>query len=147
MPGSALRAVPAAALLHPIVGGGRAPDEHRQRRRRCRRAPSGSRTRTTRPGPGQYDAQVTLRSADSQAALLAFFAADMKPQGWQVFDQGAAANDPGALEVLGKLAGSDGYYWEMGATDPADDVRPRRPPARATPTSPSASSSSTPIPS
>ena len=40
----------------------------------------------------------------------------MKPQGWQISDQGAARNDPGALEVLGKLAGSDGYYWEMGAT-------------------------------
>ena len=24
-------------------------------------------------------------------------------------------HDPGALEVLGKIAGSDGYYWEMGA--------------------------------
>ena len=42
----------------------------------------------------------------------------MKHQGWQVFDKGPAANDPGALEVLGKLAGSDGYYWEMGATIP-----------------------------
>ena len=40
----------------------------------------------------------------------------MKSQGWQIVDQGAARNDPGALEVLGKLAGSDGYYWEMGAT-------------------------------
>ena len=37
-------------------------------------------------------------------------------QGWQVFDKGPAANNPGALEVLGKLAGTDGYYWEIGAT-------------------------------
>jgi hypothetical protein len=42
----------------------------------------------------------------------------MKLQGWQVFDRGPAANNPGALEVLGKLAGSDGYYWEMGAVIP-----------------------------
>jgi hypothetical protein len=67
-------------------------------------------------GSGQYDAQVTFRSGDSQAALLTFFAADMKEQGWQIFDKGPAANDAGALEVLGKLAGTDGYYWEMGAT-------------------------------
>jgi hypothetical protein len=40
----------------------------------------------------------------------------MRLQGWHVFDRGAAANDPGALEVLGRLAGTDGYYWEMGAT-------------------------------
>ena len=33
-------------------------------------------------------------------------------------DRGPAANNPGALEVLGKLAGSDGYYWEMGAVIP-----------------------------
>jgi hypothetical protein len=67
-------------------------------------------------GAGQFDAQVTLRSTDSQGALLTFFAATMHQQGWQVFDKGAAANNPGALEVLGKLAGTDGYYWEMGAT-------------------------------
>ena len=67
-------------------------------------------------GAGQYDAQVTFSSTDSQAALIAFYAADMKSQGWQISDQGAARNNPGALEVLGKLAGSDGYYWEMGAT-------------------------------
>ena len=53
---------------------------------------------------------------DSQAALIAFYAADMKSQGWQISDRGPARNDPGALEVLGKLAGSDGYYWQMGAT-------------------------------
>ena len=67
-------------------------------------------------GSGQFDAQVTLRSTDSQGALLTFYTAEMHQQGWQVFDKGAAANDPGALEVLGKLAGTDGYYWEMGAT-------------------------------
>ena len=48
----------------------------------------------------------------------------MKSQGWQIVDQGAARNDPGALEVLGKLAGSDGYYWEMGATVNATTFRP-----------------------
>jgi hypothetical protein len=57
-----------------------------------------------------------MRSDDSQGALLTFFAAEMHQQGWQVFDKGPAANDPTSLEVLGKLAGSDGYFWEMGAT-------------------------------
>ena len=63
----------------------------------------------------QYDSQVVLRSDASQGALLSFFAAAMKQQGWQVFDRGPAANDPGATEVLGKLAGSDGWFWDMGA--------------------------------
>jgi hypothetical protein len=67
-------------------------------------------------GSGQFDAQVVFHSDASQGALLAFYAATMKQQGWQIYDKGPAANDPGALEVLGKLAGTDGYYWEMGAT-------------------------------
>ena len=127
---SPLRAAPAAEALAPIVSAGRAADQHPQRRVRPGRVASGSRTRTTRPASGQFDSQVTFRSDDSQAALLAFYAADMKLQGWQVFDRGPAANDPGALEVLGKLAGTDGYYWEMGVDHPADDVRPGRPAAR-----------------
>jgi len=51
----------------------------------------------------------------------------MKLQGWQVSDQGAARNDPGALEVLGKLAGTDGYYWDMGATIDATTFTPGGP--------------------
>ena len=38
-----------------------------------------------------------------------------------------AKNDPGALEVLGKLAGSDGYYWDMGATVRATTFSPGGP--------------------
>jgi hypothetical protein len=64
---------------------------------------------------GQFDAQVGLRADASQGALLDFFSSVMKHQGWQVFSRGPALHHPGALEVLGKLAGSDSYYWEMGA--------------------------------
>ena len=39
----------------------------------------------------------------------------MKKQGWQIFSTGPADHDPGGLEVLGKKAGSDGFFWEMGA--------------------------------
>ncbi len=63
----------------------------------------------------QYDAQIGLRSDASQGALETFYQKDMKAQGWQIFEVGPADHDPGALEVLGKLAGSDGFYWEMGA--------------------------------
>jgi hypothetical protein len=64
---------------------------------------------------GQYDAQVSLRVAATQGALETFFAAAMKKQGWQVYSQGPASHNPGAFEVLGKQAGLDGHYWEMGA--------------------------------
>ena len=36
--------------------------------------------------------------------------------------------DPGSLEVLGKLAGTDGYYWEMGAVIAPTVFRPGGPP-------------------
>jgi hypothetical protein len=116
VPGTTLRAEPAAGLLSPIVEAGEPPANIRN----AVAVPVGSRRLShqdnSADAAGQFDSQVVFRSDDSQDALLAFFAADMKLQGWQVFDRGPAANDPGALEILGKLAGSDGYYWEVGAT-------------------------------
>ncbi|HEY1651894.1 MAG TPA: hypothetical protein VGG09_08440 [Acidimicrobiales bacterium] len=113
--GSPLRAQPADHALAPIIALGEPPTNIIN----AVSVPIGS-VRISHvnnaAGSGQFDSQVTLRSTDSQGALLTFFAAEMHQQGWQIFDKGAAANDPGALEVLGKLAGSDGYYWEMGAT-------------------------------
>jgi hypothetical protein len=115
VPGVSLQAVPAAKLLSPIVSAGEPPNNILN----AVALPAGSvrvSHQNNSGGAGQYDSQVVFRSDDSQAAVLAFYAADMKAQGWQVFDKGPASNNPGALEVLGKLAGSDGYYWEMGAT-------------------------------
>ena len=115
VPGTQLRAVRAAGSLTPIISGGEPPNNIIN----AVSVPAGSvpdSHESNSAGAGQYDAQVTFSSGSSQAALVAFYAADMKLQGWQISDQGAARNDPGALEVLGKLAGSDGYYWEMGAT-------------------------------
>ena len=63
----------------------------------------------------QYDAQITLRADDSQAAVLNFYNKDLKKQGWQIFSTGPADHHPGSLEVLAKKAGSDGFYWQMGA--------------------------------
>lgn len=62
----------------------------------------------------QYDAQITLRIDQSQAAVENFYKLDMKKQGWQVFSTGPATHVAGGLEILGKKAGSDGFYWEMG---------------------------------
>jgi hypothetical protein len=112
--GSTLRAVPATSALSVIVSSGQPPTNIIN----AVDVPVGSvrvSSQDNSAGSGQYDSQITLRSDASQAALLGFYADDMKLQGWQIFDRGAAANNPGAVEVLGKLAGSDGYYWEMGA--------------------------------
>jgi hypothetical protein len=115
VPGTPLRAVAAAAALAPIIADGQPPTDVLN----AVFLPVGSirlSSADDTASAGQYDKEVTLRSSASQGLLLGFFAADMRLQGWQVFDRGPASHDPGALEVLGKIAGSDGYYWEMGAT-------------------------------
>jgi hypothetical protein len=131
VPGSTLRAQPAANALRPIVDSGEPPSNIIN----AVTVPVGSvriSHQNNAAGAGQFDAQVTLRSADSQGALLAFFASAMHQQGWQVFDKGAAANNPGAVEVLGKLAGTDGYFWEMGATIPPTTFGHGAPPSGET---------------
>jgi len=115
VPGSTLKAEAAAGLLAPIVQAGDPPANIVN----AVFVPVGS-TRISHQnnsgGLSEYDAQVQFRSNASQAELLTFFASDMKLQGWQVFDRGPAANEANTFEVLGKLAGTDGYYWEMGAS-------------------------------
>jgi hypothetical protein len=122
VPGVSVPAVSGTQLLSPIVRSGEPPANVLS----AVSVPKGSVRLSHRDNTGQaaqFDSQVSFRSDDSQGALLAFFAAEMKVRGWQVFDRGPAANDPGALEVLGKLAGSDGYYWEMGAVIPPTTFR------------------------
>ena len=130
VPGVTLRATSAAGLLSPIVAAGEPPANILN----AVSLPIGS-VRISHlnnaAGAGQFDSQVTFRSDDSQAALLAFYAADMKLQGWQVFDRGAGgeqpwrARGPGQTRRLGRVLLGDGGHH------PADDVplgrtRPRR---------------------
>jgi hypothetical protein len=81
----------------------------------------------------QYDAQIGLTSDASQSSLLTFYEADMKKQGWQIFEKGPADHDAGGFEVLGKQAGSDGFYWEMGAVINKTTFGPHAPPRGLTP--------------
>jgi hypothetical protein len=130
--GSSLKAVSATGLLGPIVSGGEPPTNILN----AVFVPAGSvrvSHQNNSAGSGQFDAQVSFRADATQAEVLAFFASVMKQQGWQVFDQGPAANATNTLEVLGKLAGTDGYYWEMGATIPATTFGKGTPPTGATP--------------
>ena len=115
VPGSSLRPVPAATQLSVINQGGEPPANVVN----AVVLPAGSaRTAHQANSGGQYDAQATFRSTASQGALIGFFAAALQQQGWQIFSQGPAAHQPGTTEVLGKLPGSDGYYWEIGALVP-----------------------------
>jgi hypothetical protein len=131
VPGTALRAIPAAPTLAVITTSGEPPSNILN----AVAIPVGAvrvSHQNNSAAADQYDAQIGLRSDASQGALQTFYAKDMKKQGWQIFDQGPADHDPGALEVLGKLAGSDGFYWEMGAVISRTTFGADAPPAGST---------------
>ena len=111
--GTTLRAVPAVHDLKVITVNGQPPGNIIN----AVSVPEGA-TRTAHQNNSaaaqEYDAQITLRIDQSQAAVDNFYKLDMKKQGWQVFSTGPATHVAGGLEILGKQAGSDGFYWEMG---------------------------------
>jgi hypothetical protein len=115
VPGTPLRATPGARALKVITVNGQPPGNIIN----AVSVPEGA-TRVSyvnnTAAAQQYDAQVVLTSDQSQGAVEKFFTKAMKKQGWQIFSTGPADHDPGGLEVLGKKAGSDGFFWEMGAT-------------------------------
>jgi hypothetical protein len=129
--GTSLRAVPAVDALSVIIANGQPPGNIIN----AVDIPTGSvrvsHENNSQPDTG-YDEQINLRSDDSQGALENFYLSDMKAQGWQIFEKGAADHNPGAIEVLGKKAGSDGFYWEMGAVVSATSFGPHTPPRGAT---------------
>jgi len=61
-----------------------------------------------------------------------FYSKVLKKQGWQIISTGPADHHPGALEVLGKKAGSDGFYWEVGAVVSATTFGANAPAAGST---------------
>ncbi|HVA06697.1 MAG TPA: hypothetical protein VNG12_08165, partial [Acidimicrobiales bacterium] len=112
--GSAIAAVPAVRALSVIAVNGQPPGNIVN----SVSIPTGSRRMTHENNSAattQYDAQIGLLVNDTQGPLITFFKAVMKAQGWHVFAVGPAAHSPGTIEVLGKKAGSDGFYWEFGA--------------------------------
>jgi hypothetical protein len=113
--GTPLRAEPAVHALKVIAVSGQPPGNIIN----AASIPQGSTrisyTNNSAASQGAYDAKITLRDDQSQGAVENFYKLVMKKQGWQIVSTGAADHVTGGLEVLGKKAGSDGFYWEMGA--------------------------------
>jgi hypothetical protein len=112
--GSTLQAIPGATALRSITANGEPPANILN----AVSLPQGAVAishQNNGSAAGQYDAQVEFRSDASQGALNGFYQTVMKRQGWQIFNKGPADHLPNGLEVLGKQAGADGFYWEMGA--------------------------------
>jgi hypothetical protein len=132
VPGTPLRAVPGVADLKVITVSGQPPGNIIN----AVAVPQGStptaHANNSAAAQGVYDAQITLRADQSQAALENFYKQDMKKQGWQILSTGPADHVTGGLEVLGKKAGSDGFYWELGAIIPPTAFGAGTPAAGAT---------------
>lgn len=64
---------------------------------------------------GLYDEQMEFRVPTTESELITYFRHEMPRLGWQISSAGPAQHQPG-FEVLGKKAGDDGWYWQMGAT-------------------------------
>jgi hypothetical protein len=114
VPGTPLRADPAVHALKAITVSGQPPGNIIN----ATSIPAGA-TRTSYENNSQaaqeYDAQITLQIDQSQGAVENFYTKDLKKQGWSIFSTGPAEHVAGGLEVLAKKAGSDGFYWELGA--------------------------------
>jgi hypothetical protein len=114
VPGTSLRAIPGVTDLKVITFSGEPPGNIIN----SVAVPEGAKRTSfenNTAGAQGYDAKITLSADDSQAAVENFYQKDMKKQGWQILSTGPADHLAGGLEVLGKKAGSDGFYWEMGA--------------------------------
>ncbi len=126
VPGTTLRAQPAVRALKVITVDGQPPDNIVN----ATSIPVGA-TRVSfqnnSASAQAYDAQIALTIDSSQGAVENFYSKDLKVQGWQIFETGPADNDPGAIEVLAKQAGSDGFYWEIGAVVSATTFGPGAP--------------------
>jgi hypothetical protein len=115
VPGTPLRAVPGVHDLKVITVSGQPPGNIINAVSIPEGAKRTSFANNSASAQGGYDAHITLRDDESQAVLENFYKQDMKKQGWQILSTGPADHVTGGLEVLGKKAGSDGFYWEMGA--------------------------------
>jgi hypothetical protein len=125
--GTPLRAVPAVDALSVITQDGQPPGNIIN----AVSIPAGAVRRSHQNNSAaadQYDEQIGLLSDDTQGALEDFYRVEMRAQGWQIFEVGPADHNPGAIEVLGKKAGSDGFYWEMGAVISATRFGAHAPP-------------------
>ncbi len=114
IPGTPLRAIPAVRDLKVITVAGQPPGNILNSIAVPEGATRVSFANNTQAAQ-QYDAQINLKANASQAVLETFYKRDLQKQGWQIVSTGPAQHNPNAFEVVGKKAGSDGFYWETGA--------------------------------
>lgn len=110
--GTSLRAVPGAPALRAIEQGGEPPPDIVDAVTLPAGSVAGAVAHNQVDG---FDAQVRFSVDATQAAVISFYRSELRRFGWHVSGSGPATGVPGGVEVLGVKAGSDGWYWELGA--------------------------------
>lgn len=110
--GTTLLARPAATVLDPIRQPGTPPADIVD----SLAVPVGATVVGHTPSSGitLFDARERFTVPGTQAAVIAFYRAELVAMRWKVTDLGPARGHPGATVVLAQKAGSDGWYWEVG---------------------------------
>ena len=111
--GSPLTAVPAAPDLAPLVSSGEPPDDVVNSLVLPVGSVAGSVQDNTNSAES-YDEQRSFTLNTSEQNVITFFEVELPARGWHVVSKGPPKNQSG-FEVLAQRAGSDGYYWEVGA--------------------------------
>jgi len=113
-PGAPVPAQAAAPALAPITTPGRPPANVLD----AVVLPTGAevvRGSATDQSVGLYDRSLGFSTLLTEAQVIAFYRAELPAQGWKVLSQGPPHLGNG-FEILSQLAGTDGYYWELGVT-------------------------------
>ncbi len=109
--GSSLLAVGARSALSPIETNGEPPSNVLDAITLPKGAFGGS---PSNPGLGStYDQEMQFSVDASQAAVLQFYRQEFHDLGWKTVTEGAATRQPG-LQIVGQIAGTDGFYWQLG---------------------------------
>jgi hypothetical protein len=111
--GSPLKAIPARSDLTPLISSGEPPDDIVNAVVLPAGSEAGAVIDNTLSAQG-YDEQRLFTVGSPEQKIITFYEVELPALGWHVESKGNARDQPG-FEVLAQRAGSDGYYWEIGA--------------------------------
>jgi hypothetical protein len=111
--GSRIKAIPASSALGPLINSGEPPDDIVDAIVIPAGSVPGAVTDNTNSAES-YDEQREFEISAPEQKVITFFEVELSAQGWHIESTGKPKNQPG-FEVLAQRAGSDGYYWEIGA--------------------------------
>lgn len=116
VPGSSLYAFPANKTLRPIEHPGEPPNNILN----AITLPVGIRSLKTNlindSETGQFYGQMEFSVPATQTDVINFYRTEMRVNKWSIFSSQVTQHPTNGFQLLAKKAGTDGWYWEMGAT-------------------------------